>query len=219
MRSVEPADLTTRSRIRDAAITLLAADGTDATSVRAIAAQADVSPGLVIHHYGSKDGLLEACDAYVARLVREANREATGSPGTDPLGPFRDATEGPPVLLYLARRLTDDSAQVATLVDEMVADAAANSVEAIKAGFMTPSDDPAARAAVLVLWSLGALAMRHHIHRILGADITADPGAMAPYLRPATEILSRGAFSPDLYDEMRRLFPAASAPDTSQERS
>ena len=49
-------DLTARARIRDAAIECFARQGF-AVSVRAIAAHAGVSPGLVIHHFGSKAGL------------------------------------------------------------------------------------------------------------------------------------------------------------------
>jgi AcrR family transcriptional regulator len=52
-------DLTARARIRDAAIRRFGSDGFGA-SVRAIAADAAVSPGLVMHHFGSKEGLVEA---------------------------------------------------------------------------------------------------------------------------------------------------------------
>ena len=61
MRSSD--DLTTSARIRDAAIAQFGAHGFN-TGVRAIATAAGVSPGLVIHHFGSKDGLRKACDEY-----------------------------------------------------------------------------------------------------------------------------------------------------------
>ena len=51
-------DLTTRARIRDAAIGLFGRDGFGPATVRAVASAAGVSPGLVIHHFGSKAGLL-----------------------------------------------------------------------------------------------------------------------------------------------------------------
>ena len=69
VRSIDE-DLTARARIRDAAITSFAATGFDAT-VRQIATQAGVSAGLVIHHFGSKDGLRAACDAEVLRRIFE----------------------------------------------------------------------------------------------------------------------------------------------------
>ena len=73
VRSVsESSDLTARARLRDAAIELFAERGFDKTSMKAIAEAAGVSPGLVIHHYGSKDELRRVCDEHViAKLLDE----------------------------------------------------------------------------------------------------------------------------------------------------
>jgi hypothetical protein len=43
--------------IRDAAIGYFAEHGFTSTTVRAIAAKAEVSPALVIHHFGPKENL------------------------------------------------------------------------------------------------------------------------------------------------------------------
>src|SRR5258706_10263986 len=71
MRSVvvPDSDLTTKARIREAAMERFAADGVAATSLRAVARAAGVSPGLVVHHYGSKAGLIRAVDEAVVRRV------------------------------------------------------------------------------------------------------------------------------------------------------
>ena len=45
-------------------------------AIRAIAADAGVSPGLVVHHFGSKDGLREACDRHVVARFRETKLAA-----------------------------------------------------------------------------------------------------------------------------------------------
>ena len=66
-------DRSTRARLRDAAVAVFARDGFGAT-VRAIADAAGVSPGLVIHHFGSKDKLRAECDEYVLTRTREENR-------------------------------------------------------------------------------------------------------------------------------------------------
>lgn len=50
----------TRAAILDAAMELFAARGFDGTSVKSIAARADVSTGLLFHYFGSKKGLLAA---------------------------------------------------------------------------------------------------------------------------------------------------------------
>jgi TetR/AcrR family transcriptional regulator, regulator of cefoperazone and chloramphenicol sensitivity len=66
MRSInlEHDDLTTKARLRETALALFADHGITATSLRSIAAVAGVSPGLVIHHFGSKDGLRRATPSW-----------------------------------------------------------------------------------------------------------------------------------------------------------
>ncbi|MFE1166432.1 TetR/AcrR family transcriptional regulator [Nocardiopsis sp. NPDC058789] len=56
------ADLTGRARIRMSALRLFAEQGFSNTSLRAIAADADVSHALVRHHFGSKENLREVVD-------------------------------------------------------------------------------------------------------------------------------------------------------------
>src|SRR5882762_2638903 len=82
MRSAPPLrdrpaeDLTARARIRDVALRHFAERGVDGTTIRGIAADAGVSAGLVQHHFGSKEELRAACDAYVMNTIR---REATAA--------------------------------------------------------------------------------------------------------------------------------------------
>ena len=64
-------DLTARARIRDAAIDLFAERGFGQATVRDIAQAAGVSSGLLRHHFGSKDGLREACDEYAMARTAE----------------------------------------------------------------------------------------------------------------------------------------------------
>ena len=64
--------------IRDTAMRLFADRGAAAVTVREIAAAAGVSAGLVIHHYGSKDGLRDAVDrravAFFEEMIGEFGR-------------------------------------------------------------------------------------------------------------------------------------------------
>ena len=59
-------DLKAAAVIREVAMRLFADRGAAAVTVREIAAAAGVSPGLVMHHYGSKDGLRDAVDRRAA---------------------------------------------------------------------------------------------------------------------------------------------------------
>src|SRR4029450_2363894 len=74
MRSIgeerAPPDTTGRARIRDPALEQFALHGFEGATIRDIAEAAGVSPGLVQHHFRSKEGLRRACDEAVLDLVR-----------------------------------------------------------------------------------------------------------------------------------------------------
>ncbi|MDY7106627.1 MAG: TetR family transcriptional regulator [Actinomycetota bacterium] len=200
-----PDDRTTRARIRDAAIACFAETGVPATTVRTVANAAGVSPGLVIHHFGSKDGLRVACDRHVAAMIREAKREAVArgmGPGSDPLAQLRARDDAVPLLAYLARTVIDGTPEVAALIDEMVEDAVGYIGDAVEQGLMTPSDDPRGRAVVLTVWSLGGLVLHEHIGRLMGVDMLGPASGLVGYMLPAAEALS-GSFAPGVYEQMR----------------
>jgi len=73
MRSAD--DLTAVARIRDAAIDQVGQHGFS-VGLRAIAQAAGVSAALVIHHFGSKEGLLRVCDDYIAAEIKQAKSES-----------------------------------------------------------------------------------------------------------------------------------------------
>jgi AcrR family transcriptional regulator len=206
-------DRTARARIRDAAISRFAADGVAATSVRAIAAEAGVSPGLVIHHFGSKDALRHACDEHVAEVIRANKRQAMqAGAGFDPVAALRDADDQIPLTQYLAGTLVDGTPHVAELIDELVEDAVGYMQVGVEAGTLRPSEHPYERAAILTIWSLGALLLHDHVERLLGVDLTRRPSTYAGteaatrYLAPALELLSGGLIDEEVATAMRDAF-------------
>lgn len=210
-------DQTGRARIRDAAINRFADDGVDGTSIRAIAADAGVSPALVMHHFGSKDGLRIACDEHVAATIRARKQEFMQSGGgLDPLAMMREAREYPPMLRYLARALADGSPEVNDLVDALVNDAEEYIEQAVASGLMKPSGHPRGRTVVLTMWSLGALVLHEHMARLLGADITRSTDDMAAYALPAMEILTRGVMADDFSERVRDVFAAADTQESEK---
>jgi AcrR family transcriptional regulator len=221
MRSTE--DRTTAARIRDAAITEFAANGVDGTSIRTIAATAGVSPGLVIHHFGSKDELRVACDEYVAGIIRDVKGSAMASGGAfDVTAAFRTVGEIP-AARYLARTLVDGSRHVADLVDEIVHDAAKYVATGVETGMIKPSDHEWGRAAILTIWSLGALVLHEHLERLIGVDITADfstdPKQVAAYMAPILEIYGQGFLTDTTVQLMRAAFidgPPETQPEKEQ---
>ncbi len=195
-------DRTAKSRIRDAAIQCFAKHGIADTTARRVAEAAEVSPGLIIHHFGSMEGLRLACDGFVASRIRELKEGAAAAgPNLDVLAAIRESDAGY-LLGYLAAVLTEDSPAVARLVDDLVADAERYTEHFVEAGIMRPSENPRGRAALLVVWSLGALALHNHLERLLGVDltdpeVTADP-SFAAYALPVYEFFGgvlSGAFA------------------------
>jgi AcrR family transcriptional regulator len=205
-------DLTARARIRDAALVRFAADGIAATSLKSIAADVGVSAPLVIHHFGSKDGLRAACDEYVAAAIGEQKRAAMAAgTGLDPLAAIRESQQGPPLLQYLARTIADGSPQVAALVDELVDDAVEYIADGVDSGVMKPSEFPRERAVVLVMWNLGALVLHDHIRRLLDVDLVGGRAEeLMGWVVPAFEILAKGAMEESVYEQWRAAAPPQS---------
>jgi AcrR family transcriptional regulator len=193
VRSVAEEDLTGRARIRDAAIRRFGADGFGA-SVRVIAADAGVSPGLVIHHFGSKDGLRAACDEHVLRLIREAETEAfTNSGPAEWLAQLSVLDEFAPGVGYLVQTLLAGGNLAATLLERMTRDAEVYLADAVAAGTMKPSRDPAARAAFLVDVGIGAVLSFIRRHPPVDGDYRATLRRYAEANSlPALELYTEG---------------------------
>lgn len=119
-------DLTARARVRNAALDLFAREGADRVSLRAVAAQAGVTHGLVQHHFKSKAGLRDAVDQLVVDYFEGALREA--EPADDPgeYAAARDAAvrrmleKNPPVVDYVRRAVLSPSGEGAHLLGVLV---------------------------------------------------------------------------------------------------
>lgn len=180
-------DLTARARIRDAALRLFTERGVDGATVRDIAAAAGVSPGLVRHHFGSKEALRDACDAYALdRLMRIKEQAVLEGRLAEP--GFLPAVH-PTVLSlyrYLARALLDGSRAAGAMFDEIVD----VSEEWVRRHYPDQFSDPRAFAAVVAAMQIGMLGMHEHLSRALGADILSPEGHVR---------MSRGAL--DVYSQ------------------
>ncbi len=215
-------DLTTRARIRDAAIAAIAEGSPGQVTVRRIATAAGVSPALVIHHYGSMEQLRAECDRYVAERIRNLKAAAISEgAGLDILAAIRNSALGP-LPGYLAAVLTEDSPAVAALVDEMVADAENYIEQAVAAGLMRPSDDPHGRAVVLTIWSLGSLVLHQHLRRLLGVDPTDSEFGRTPqsarYVGPVWEIYGQGLMTPEFAARAQAAAAQLAQPDQQETR-
>ena len=192
-------DLTARARIRDAALRLFAERGIDGASIRDIAKAAGVSGGLVRHHFGSKEGLRDACDAYALdRLMRIKEQAVLDGQLANP--GFLPATH-PTILLlyrYLARGMVDGSKAAASMFDDMVELWLARHEPG-------HSQDPRAYAAVLVAMQTGLLALHEHLSRALGMDILAPEGHLR-MSKALIDFYSSPLMSPELAAQAHAAF-------------
>lgn len=198
MRSVED-DRTTRARIRDAAIRLFGRDGFDATSVRAVATLAGVSPGLVIHHFGSKDGLRLACDDHVVdEFVGRKGELARGRTSAVIEEWLADVERMTPLIDYVARMLTSDSPSADALFDALRSGTASMIDEQVAAGIMREPLDREVTALYLTMYGLVPLVMQRQLARGLGADrITTE--AIRRSTLPVLDLYTHGLYADDRY--------------------
>jgi AcrR family transcriptional regulator len=186
-------DLTTRARIRDAAVRRFAIDGFGA-SVRAVAADAGVSPALVIHHFGSKEALRLVCDEHVLRVVREAKTASIVTSGAgDVVAQMAAIEEYADVAGYLLQALLAGGPLATTLLDQAIADSEKYLQEGVDAGRLRPSRDPAARARFLAYAGAGAFLLYARQHAPPDGDLRQ---LLARYSQdmslPALELYTEG---------------------------
>ncbi|MFE2752339.1 TetR family transcriptional regulator [Actinosynnema sp. NPDC059335] len=183
------ADLTARARIRDAALARFGADGVAGASVRAIAADAGVSAALVVHHFGSKEGLRQACDEHVLAAM-------DGGDGMEGEALARVLAAATPARRYLARSLVDGSGAATALFDRIVERTERWLAEGETDGRVRPTEDPRARAVVYVAWQLAPLLLGEQVGRLLGGD-PAEPATATRGARAGLEMLTGGLFTDD----------------------
>jgi AcrR family transcriptional regulator len=211
-------DLTARARIRDAAREQFAEHGFERTTIRGIAAAAGVSPGLVRHHFGSKQGLKDAVDAHVVEELRRINAQTMVDAQDRTL--YRAARSRPelaPVQKYLAQALVDGSTTMATLFDQMVEPTAQWFALADRDRTDPPYADLRTRAAVYTAMALGVPLLREHLSRVLGVDILSPEGDRLVALA-LLDIYSHPVLSPELAQTARDGLDAATPSPTPSTR-
>lgn len=198
-------DLTTKARIRDAALARFPTDGFAASTIRAIAADAGVSPGLVLHHFGSKDGLREACDRYVVSRFRETKRAALEDGNlADPGFAAAAFRLSAPIMRYLAWALARGHTAADELFDEMLEEATAVSRLAVERGLVVDSPDLARRTALQAAMQLGMVVLHRHLQRNLGFD-PLSPQGIATITPTLLEIFA-GLFTPEAREQIARTY-------------
>jgi TetR/AcrR family transcriptional regulator, regulator of cefoperazone and chloramphenicol sensitivity len=173
-------DLNARARIREAALRHFAEEGYQRATIRSIAQTAEVSPGLLRHHYGSKESLRQACDEYVFETLRRLNTQFIDDPGVAAANRGAAQRFG----RYVARSLADGSATAGPAFDELVTATEQWLTRADQARADPPDDAPAdppavslrIRAALVTAMAMGIPLLHEHVSRALGYDMFSAEG-------------------------------------------
>jgi AcrR family transcriptional regulator len=201
---VDDGDLTARATIRNAALRLFADRGADAVTVREIATQAGVSAALVLHHFGSKDGLRAEVDAFAAQAF-DAIFEAMPTDelvellaGGSASGSLAEAftrgfPHGSPLPAYLRRLLLTNDPAGAALFGRWYAATRRLLDVMVEAGVARPSEDPDIRAAFFLVNDLALILLRTEIALAIGAD-PLTPEGIERWAREASIVYAEGAF-------------------------
>jgi len=175
-------DRTARARIRDEALRLFAERGAAAVTMRDIAAAAGVSPALLVRHYGSKDGLVQAVDEHVIATFEALLADLAGAGMDDSAlpglldGMAAQLPPNSPIPSYLTRSLIAGGRLGSALFGRLYEISRAALDNMVKAGTADTGGDPAVRAAFLLINDLAVLALRDRLTETLGVDPLAPEG-------------------------------------------
>jgi len=192
MLNMRSEDLSTTARIRDAAVEQFGEHGFD-VGLRVIAKAAGVSAALVIHHFGSKEGLRKACDDFVAESIRASKSETIQS--SDPaswLAQLAAIESFAPLMAYLVRSMQSGGDLAKALWRNMIDNTEQYLDEGVRAGTIKPSRNPKARARFLAMSNGGGFLLYLQMH-----DNPADMRAVLhdyaqDSVLPAMELYTEG---------------------------
>jgi TetR/AcrR family transcriptional regulator, regulator of cefoperazone and chloramphenicol sensitivity len=192
-------DLRAAAAIRETAMRLFAERGAAAVTVREIAAAAGVSPGLIIHHYRSKDGLKDAVDrravAFFEEMIGEFSRLGEAGGGASLVELFAGRLENEPAMVDYIRRLLLDGGEAADGLFARLLDATEAGMRALgAAGVVRPAQDERLRTAFLLCNDLSLVLLRRQITRAVGFDPLTREG-LAPWSAAVLDVYTSGVFA------------------------
>ncbi|MGA8117681.1 MAG: TetR family transcriptional regulator [Actinocatenispora sp.] len=190
-----------RAVLRDKALRLFATHGPETVSLRVLAQSAGVSPGLVTHHFGSEAGLREAVDAHVHRVFDElfAAMDHTGWGDQRTAGLLAEMfvsalPPDSPIPTYVRRLLLSGDPAGQRVIQRWYRSSRAVLDRWEATGVVRPTDDPAARAAFLMMNDVAVLLLREHLTALLGAD-PLDSAGMTRWAGQVMSVYRNGLFA------------------------
>jgi len=194
-----PTEPSPKERIRDAALSCFAVRGIAATTLRAVAETAEVSIGLVQHHFRTKAALSAAVDQYVLQVVSEA-LEATALPealsdGLDEAGRRLTSlmAEHPDLITYLGRALAEGGAFGSVIFTGLLGISTAQRDEFSRRSTPHPDLDPDWAALNPLILRVGAIILHPYIELYLRESFFTEP-QLRRWDAAVTSLIRHGQF-------------------------
>jgi|EndMetStandDraft_8_1072994.scaffolds.fasta_scaffold675093_1 TetR/AcrR family transcriptional regulator, regulator of cefoperazone and chloramphenicol sensitivity len=173
---IDESDLTTKARVRAAALDLVGEQGLDATTIRQVAARAGVSVGVVQHHYKTKAELADDVRAWVLARLVDAAGAVGGAARVDTARPelaaFDDLMTGNPKLAaYIRRILIEATPNAKRWFAEAVRQTTEQLREQRPDGLADDPDELRTVAAMLLVVTFGPVILGSALTDLLGCSV------------------------------------------------
>jgi AcrR family transcriptional regulator len=187
-------------RIRNAALKSFATQGSSDTSLRAIAAAAGVSLGLVQHHFATKAGLIKAVDDYVLAVVITQITQPVPDTTSDSVAEIGDRvarmiSEVPDIADYVGRALIDGRPVGYMIFDALLNSGMARWIRRSERGESRDDLDLTWAAINSLVLALGTFILRGHVERHLPEPLTT-PAQLRRWQNAVNTLLREGLFRP-----------------------
>ena len=194
-----PADLAPRARIREAALRLYAEHGQQATSIRMVAEEANMSAGAVMHHFKTKDELAEAVQHAVVAKIREVvNGVGLDQPPPVAARARRQAfdqliTDNPFIAGYIRRATLEGGPAVALFTEAF--DLVRSEMQAlVEAKIARPLPDPEVGLVLYRAINLAHIVFGPLIEQMLGLSMS-DPVVLERFRDAAVDLLTHPVYN------------------------
>lgn len=184
MRSV----VDSKEHLLEVAVNVLAREGFAAASLRMIAIEAGVSPALLVHHFGSRQGLIEQAINKTLGEWLETKDDLTAIGLTEALRQWPQVAEDGQTKLQFFRQLMIAGGKPAQhLFERMAAEAKVRLEQFAELGFAKKLADIESASVLMASYALAPLIMGDQIKKMLGGDFF-DPEVSQKLAQASVEL-------------------------------
>jgi AcrR family transcriptional regulator len=185
-------------RIQEAALKIFSRHGTEAASLRMVAAEARLGIGTVQRHFAGKAALIQAVDAHVMSVIAAAMTEPRSDQGTDPIADVGQRvtaliSQRPYVIDYLGRSLVDGTAIGSVIFDGLVATGKSRWEQSRAQQLVRVDLDDEWAALNPLILVLGTVILRAHIARHIAGPFNT-PAQLSRWENAVNTLIREGQF-------------------------